>query len=77
MFRKVVKIDNHSVEINFHLVPDDTMAHAAVLGGDFTSRNDMKELIVTAFRLQKDSTLSFLEEILLINYVVCCMFSIR
>ena len=69
VFRKFVEIDNRNVEINFYVVPDDTMAHAAVLGRDFTSRNDMKEIIVKAFGLQKDSTLSFLEEILLINYV--------
>ena len=69
VFRKVVKIDNHDAEINFYVVPDDTMAHAVAFGRNITSRNDIKELIFKAFRLQKDSTLSFLHEILAINYV--------
>ena len=70
IFKTLVEIENVETEICFALVPNEPMALVALLGRGFTSRSDMKNLVIKAMQLEKDDTINFIDELKSINYLI-------
>lgn len=69
LFKNNFEIENIGLDFSFLVVPDDTMKFPALLGRDFTSRNDMKNIVKKALNLEYDNNINFLRELMAIDYL--------